>query len=390
MVSGSAAVHAHLGVEYAENGVLVDGVAAIAVGSRASNTAAVSGSAAVRVRHNLAATGSAAATGAAAARPRHTIAATQAVGTGDSVANVRATYRLSATQAVEVASTVIARPVVSLDAEQSVDTIGVASSVPSVGTIDVDAAQSLEVSGVATVRVRHSLAATQTVTVVESATRDAIRVPGAGAQSVAVDGSAAVRARYSLIASQSVGVAGTARATPALTAAGSAMASGSGATRPRHTLEGASAAAVSGSATAAARTFAPQRINKVGDDTNPGFNSANVLPGWSSDSSEPATIVSNALIVQGATTAAAVRFYFAATTSGFNGASLTFRLRRNGSVVDGLSVSRGNSGPITVPRPLAFDGAVAQGDAFDVTTEITYGTNTVVVAASTYLRVAQQ
>lgn len=331
MVTGSAAVHAHLGVEYAENGALVDGVAAVAIGSSASNTAAVAGSAAVRVRHNLAASSSAAVAGGAATRPRHTIAAAQAIGTGDSVANVRATYRLSATQAVEVASTVIARPVVSLDAEQSIGTVGVASSVPSVGTIDVDAAQTLEVSGVATVRLRHTLTAIQTIAVVESATRDAIVVPGAGAQAVAVDGSAITRARYTLAASQTIEVAGVSRGTPALNAANAVTVNGASTSRPRHTLDAASSAVASGTAAVAVVMIKRQRVNLISEVSNPAANGVwGNIANWVSDATYPATTAGGKLVVVGAGTVTATVTYRMNTVA--NTAS-TLRLTVNGVAV---------------------------------------------------------
>ncbi|QFP97047.1 hypothetical protein SEA_SUERTE_28 [Gordonia phage Suerte] len=297
-VTGSAAVHARLGVEYAENGMLVEGIATVVIGGRASNTTEVSGTAAVRVRHEVAATGSAAVAATAVARARYTRNATQAVDTGDTVASIRATYRLAAAQSVTIDSTVVARPIIAIDAGQSVDVANVASSVPSVGTVSVDAAQSIEASGAAAVRLRHILTATQDVAVSESATRDAIVIPGAGAQTIAVEGAATTRARYSLAASQTVAVAGAARGAPALNAANAVAVSGAATSRPRHTLYAASSAAVSSAATADIVTIKRQRVNLVSEVPNPAANGAwGDIANWASDPAFPATVNANKKMV---------------------------------------------------------------------------------------------
>ena len=380
-VVGSAVVHANLAVEYAENGLLVDGVAAIAVRMRADGSAIVEGTAIVRVRHTIDATNSAAVDGAATTRPRHTLAATQSVATGDSVADVRALYRLAATQDVTVDSVVDARPTIPLAATQDLDASGIASAVPSAGIVPVDATQTVTVEGVAVVRVRHTLTAAQAIEVDESASRDGIHIPIAAAQAISTAGSATVRALYALTAAQAVGVSGSAMGSPSLRAAGSAAVEGTATTRPRHTLAAAGTAVVAGAANVAAVMITRQKMNKSG---NQGGNSSSEIQitSWTSDATYPATISSNQMRVVGSGTVTVVA---ALSTANGGGGTITVRAYKNGTLI-GSAVSAASASSVKATIPGV---SVAADDLIRVTAQFQYSNfNNLINASGTYLEIA--
>ncbi|WIC40228.1 minor tail protein [Gordonia phage Holliday] len=281
-VSGSAVVHARLGVEFAEQSVQVDQVGKLAVGVNAAGSAVVLGSAVVRALYTVTGTNSIDTGASGVARPRHVLAASQAIVTATDGGGARALYALAATQDIVVDQPVVSRPLIEVDAAQGMGVASTASSVPSVGTVNADATQSLLVESVAVVRVRHSVAAVQGIETGESTILDGVRVPLSAIQNVVVSGVGDGRARYSLNASNSLAVADVATPVPSLAAAGSSLVDGTALSRARHTLAASSSAVVDSTATATAAYFA--------------YDNSTVIEG-SSTTSVNLTVAANATII---------------------------------------------------------------------------------------------
>lgn len=255
-VVGSAVVHARLGVEFAEQSVQVDQAARVAVGVAGASAVGVSGTAVVRALYRVDAANSSEVAGSGVARARHTLNATQSIVTTTAGGDARALYNLTAVQNVMVDQPVDTRPFIELDASQDIGVVSAASSVPSVGTVNADATQDVGVDSAAVVRVRHAVAATQSIVSGQSTVLDGLRVPLAASQGVVVSGVGDARALYALAASQAVTTSSAGVASPSLSATGSAGVDGTGLSRARHTLAASSSATVGSTATATAAYFA--------------------------------------------------------------------------------------------------------------------------------------
>ena len=296
VVSGSAVVHARLGVEFAEQSVQVDQAGNIAVGLAAVSAVGVSGSALVRALYRVDASNAAGVAGSGVARARHTLAASQAIATTTDGGDARALYSLTAAQNIVVVQPVESRPFIDVAASQDVGVVSAASSVPSVGTVNADATQDIGVDSAATVRVRHAVNATQEIVSGESTVLDGLRVPLAASQGVAVVGSGDARALYTLPASQALVASGAGVVSPSLAASGSVGVDGTGTSRARHTLAASSSAIVDSAATASAASYLPITFGTA--------NSAKSTTGSTISTSITTTAGATAiLLVNGAATA---------------------------------------------------------------------------------------
>lgn len=256
-VTGSAVVHARLGVEFAEQSVQVDQAGKTAVGLGAVSAVGVSGSALVRALYRVDASNTVGVAGSGVARARHTLAASQAIATTTDGGDARALYSLTATQNIVVDQPVESRPFIDVAATQAITAASVASSVPSVGTVNADASQDIGVDSVAIVRVCHTVAATQSIVSGQFTILDGLRVPLAASQGVAVVGSGDARALYTLPASHALVASGAGVVSPSLAASGSVGVDGTGTSRARHTLAASSSAIVDSAATASAASYLP-------------------------------------------------------------------------------------------------------------------------------------
>ncbi|WNM69739.1 minor tail protein [Gordonia phage Crater] len=281
-VSGSAVVHARLGVEFAEQSAQVDQAGKLAIGLNAAGAAVVSGTAVVRALYTVTATNSVDTVQSGVSRPRHVLTATQAIVIATDGGGARALYSLAASQDIVVDQPVVSRPLIEVDAAQDIAVVSSASSVPSVGTVNADATQTLAVESVAVVRVRHTVSAVQSIETGESTILDGLRVPLAAAQNVGVSGVGDGRARYTLNASNSVAVTDVATPVPSLTATGSSVVAGTALSRARHILAASSSAVVDSTATATAAYFA--------------YDNSTVIDG-SSTTSVNLTVAANATII---------------------------------------------------------------------------------------------
>lgn len=296
VVSGSAVVHARLGVEFAEQSVQVDQAGKLAVGLGAVSAVGVSGSALVRALYRVDASNAAGVAGSGVARARHTLAASQAIATTTDGGDARALYSLNAAQNIVVVQPVESRPFIDVAATQDITAASAASSVPSAGTVNADATQDIGVDTAAIVRVRHSVAATQSIVSGQSTVLDGLRVPLAASQGVAVVGSGDARALYALAASQAVVTSSAGVVSPSLSAIGTAGVDGSGTSRVRHTLAANSSAAVDSTATASAASYLPITFGSA--------NSAKTTNGSTISTSLTTTAGATAiLLVNGAATA---------------------------------------------------------------------------------------
>lgn len=305
-VSGSAVVHARLGVEFAEQSVQVDQAGKIAVGLGAVSAVGVSGSALVRALYRVDASNAVGVAGSGAARARHTLAASQAIATATDGGDARALYSLTAAQNIVVDQPVESRPFIDVAASQDVGVVSAASSVPSVGTVNADAVQDIGVDSAAIVRVRHAVNATQEIVSGESTVLDGLRVPLAASQGVAVVGAGDdARALYTLTATGAATATGTAAGNPALAAVNTTSASATATARPVHTIAATSSTTTDGSATTTIVTYTRQRMNKSGAFTVL-TSGAGAVTGWASDATAPATVSSNRYLVVSTTGVATV------------------------------------------------------------------------------------
>lgn len=268
-VTATAEIYAHLGLEYAEQSIQVDKVAAIAVGVPAASTGEVTATATMRARYRVQAESSAEVSASGTARARHTLEAVQTIEAVTDGGPARARYNLEAIQDVAVDNVVDVRPRLALEAIQDAAVTACASTVASVGTVDADVTQAIEVDATADLRVRYPLEATQAIAVDQVATRDAIRVPLEATQSIAVDQTAAPRARYRLDAAQAVVAAPTAKLTPVIGAVSSSVVDATALARARHTIEAVTSAVASASADVEIRSVAFDQVASNTATNNP-------------------------------------------------------------------------------------------------------------------------
>ncbi|UVK63833.1 hypothetical protein SEA_LILYPAD_29 [Gordonia phage LilyPad] len=137
-------------------------------------------------------------------------------------------------------------------------------------------------------------------------------------------------------------------------------------------------------------TFRPQRMNKSGNMLAP-WNATGtpvIITGWASDIGEPATIVDDKLVIQGALPNGSVVVTYAFSNTDFNGSTMRTALWRNGVQVayreDGYS-----NGVTSQDLSLAYHGPLAAGDTFELRGFRGYGNTGTFLAARTFTRASE-